>query len=228
MGMCMNFKMLPVALVIVLLAFVSATVSPDADTSFKSSDTALIDSVETAPIDKNYVADPVDAFPIREDYTYDSVETAPIREDYTYDSVETAPIDSGYSSSPVDPAPIDRDYKSDSTKIVPVDKKEDNNNGGGNSGGSGGRSRNNNDDDEGGRRRDNDAGNNNLDFEELSADLPQEDDNGRFSGITGAVIGVLGEKGALGIGVLFVVLGVVGLFVYNREKFGVVKAEAKE
>lgn len=45
--------------------------------------------------------------------------------------------------------------------------------------------------------------------------------------ITGAVIGVFGEKGAFIIGLLFIILGLVALVVYNREHFGLIKKDHK-
>lgn len=54
----------------------------------------------------------------------------------------------------------------------------------------------------------------------------QEGDNGEPALITGAVIGAIGERGALGLGILLVVVGIVGLAVYNRESLGLVKAKA--
>lgn len=53
--------------------------------------------------------------------------------------------------------------------------------------------------------------------------LSEETSNSRPAGITGAVIGAFGEKGALGIGIFITVLGVVALAVYNRQRFGLVK-----
>src|SRR3989344_3798924 len=46
-----------------------------------------------------------------------------------------------------------------------------------------------------------------------------------FSGITGAVVGLFGKKGALGIGIFLVVVGLVALTVYNRAFLGIVKAK---
>jgi len=46
-----------------------------------------------------------------------------------------------------------------------------------------------------------------------------------FSGITGAVVGLFGKKGALGVGIFLVVVGLVALTIYNREFLGIVKAK---
>ena len=46
-----------------------------------------------------------------------------------------------------------------------------------------------------------------------------------FSAITGAVVGLFGKKGALGIGIFLVVVGLVALVVYNRAFLGIVKAK---
>ncbi|MEK6836912.1 MAG: hypothetical protein AABX94_04570 [Nanoarchaeota archaeon] len=51
------------------------------------------------------------------------------------------------------------------------------------------------------------------------------EDNSQFSGITGAVVGLFGEKGALGVGIFLVVVGLVALTVYNRAFLGLVKAK---
>ncbi len=44
------------------------------------------------------------------------------------------------------------------------------------------------------------------------------------AGITGAVIGALGKKGALGMGIFITLVGVIALAVYNRTRLGFVKA----
>ncbi len=52
--------------------------------------------------------------------------------------------------------------------------------------------------------------------------LVNSDDN-QPAGITGAVIGALGRKGALGMGIFITLVGVIALAVYNRERLGLVK-----
>ncbi|MEK6909168.1 MAG: hypothetical protein AABX23_03900 [Nanoarchaeota archaeon] len=150
--------------------------------------------------------------------------------------VPIAPVDSGYvvTSNPVPIAPIVPSVNSIPTSIAPVDPQiivisgptnpvnpssnnNDDNSGRNNNGN--GRNSNNNDDESNGRRLNTIT----LPLEELSTSSEDESDS-RFSKITGAVIGVLGNKGALGLGILLVVVGVVGLFVYNRQRFGIVKA----
>jgi hypothetical protein len=65
---------------------------------------------------------------------------------------------------------------------------------------------------EGGRRRIP------LNFTDLSTtpDNSNEDNGSFFSQITGAVIGVLGKRGALGVGIFIVVVAVATIVVYNR------------
>ena len=95
--------------------------------------------------------------------------------------------------------------------------------GGSSGGGSGGGSRHRNSDDEGSGRRLNkspltELGNNLKEDESLESSRVSG-----FSKITGAVVGVFGKRGTLGIGIFIVVLGVAGLVVYNRQRLGIVK-----
>lgn len=87
------------------------------------------------------------------------------------------------------------------------------------------RNRNNDDDESNGRRL---LLTNNNNLEELSTTPAEnEDESSSSPGITGAVIDVLGNKGAMGIGILLVLVGASALFVYNRRKLGMVKKESK-
>ncbi len=97
--------------------------------------------------------------------------------------------------------------------------------GGGSTGGSGGSGSKKSDDDEGSRRV-----LNKLPLTNLSNTLSDKqnleiEQSSGLSRITGAVIGVFGKRGTLGIGIFIVVLGVVGLLVYNRKRFGFVKVD---
>ena len=59
-----------------------------------------------------------------------------------------------------------------------------------------------------------------------NSDSNSEDSSSdEFSGITGAVVGLFGKKGALGIGIFLVVVGLVALTIYNRKNWGLVKAK---
>ncbi len=114
------------------------------------------------------------------------------------------------------------------TPQLPIAKPIDPNppgSGGGSSGGSSGGSgsKKNNDDDEGGRRVLNQLPLTNLSGTSSDEQNPESEQSSVFSKITGAVIGVFGKRGTLGIGIFIVVLGIVGLAVYNRERFGIVK-----
>ncbi len=54
--------------------------------------------------------------------------------------------------------------------------------------------------------------------------LESDASSDQSAGITGAVIGALGKKGALSMGVFITLVGVIALAVYNRTKLGLVKA----
>lgn len=79
----------------------------------------------------------------------------------------------------------------------------------------------NSDSEEGGRRR-NILPLENLSFNPLT--LEENDSNNTLiSLITGAVTGVLGNKGLLGLGVLLLLVGLIVFLIYNRQRFGIVK-----
>ncbi|MDP4039454.1 MAG: hypothetical protein Q8P57_02645 [Candidatus Pacearchaeota archaeon] len=90
--------------------------------------------------------------------------------------------------------------------------------GNGGNGGNGGGSSSSNDDDNGLPPSGN-AGSNLVPLADtnLGNEIQAEQrSSGFLSGITGAVVGVFGESGTLGIGIFLIVLGGVGLLVYNR------------
>ncbi|MEK6908991.1 MAG: hypothetical protein AABX23_02990 [Nanoarchaeota archaeon] len=68
-----------------------------------------------------------------------------------------------------------------------------------------------------------------LPLENLSFNSSQnlggnENNNGSIiSLITGAVTGLIGKKGALGFGILLLIVGIGALLIHNRERFGLVK-----
>jgi len=130
-------------------------------------------------------------------------------------------------SNPINPAPVEPPIViSNSTPITPAPVEPIGGNGGssgGNNGGSGGnnrRSSDTDDDDDGGRRVPILLGNDNPESE---ADVLGSNERNGWSAITGAVTGVIGKKGALGLGILVVIIGAAGLLVHNRDKLGLVK-----
>ncbi len=60
-----------------------------------------------------------------------------------------------------------------------------------------------------------------------STELDNSSSNNPISFITGAVIGLVGEKGTFIIGLVMVIVGLATLVVYNREHFGLVKKDRK-
>jgi len=143
--------------------------------------------------------------------------------------IRVAPIEGDLIviSNPINPAPVEPPIViSNSTPITPAPVEPIGGNGGssgGNNGGSGGnnrRSSDTDDDDDGGRRVPILLGNDNPESE---ADVLGSNERNGWSAITGAVTGVIGKKGALGLGILVVIIGAAGLLVHNRDKLGLVK-----
>lgn len=79
---------------------------------------------------------------------------------------------------------------------------------------------------EGGRRRRVITPIENLDLRG-SPNILDTSDNSPISLITGAVIGTLGKRGTLGIGLFILILGLALLIVYNREHLGLMKKKSK-
>lgn len=77
------------------------------------------------------------------------------------------------------------------------------------------------DSEEGGRRR-NLLPLENLSFTPLTLE-ENDSDNSVISLITGAVVGVLGNKGLLGLGILLLFAGLIAFLIYNRQRLGIVK-----
>ena len=127
------------------------------------------------------------------------------------------------NSTPVPIAPLEPSINFIPVPIAPLEPSIDPPGGGSSSGGGSNRGRNN--DEEGSRRI---VPLSNLSLENLSAgpliqDAERLTLGSLFSKITGAVIGVFGKRGTLGIGIFIVILGVAGLIIYNREPLGIVK-----
>lgn len=78
-------------------------------------------------------------------------------------------------------------------------------------------------DDDGGRRRRPINSLENLSLSQTQNITADDSRNSAISLITGAVIGVLGEKGTMWLGVFIVLLAITLLIIYNREQFGLVK-----
>ncbi len=97
---------------------------------------------------------------------------------------------------------------------VPNNQNPNTNTNTGNGGGSS-----NNDDESNGRRFEPIS----LPLEKLSTESSEDSDSS--PGITGAFIGALGNKSVWGIIGLFVLLALIGAFVYNRRKLGIVKKD---
>lgn len=148
--------------------------------------------------------------------------------------VGSAPIGSSTTISPLDPTPIvihNDTNRSTSAPIAspgsPSPIESGGNNGGGNGGGGNPGGNKGNKivliPEEGGRRRIP------LNFTDLSTtpDNSNEDNGSFFSQITGAVIGVLGKRGTLGVGIFIVVVAVATIVVYNRRSSLKAAAPAK-
>ncbi len=93
-------------------------------------------------------------------------------------------------------------------------------------GNDGGSSSNDDDDESNGRRIPRNTGlnplSNTANSNPTATSLTDAGAESQPSGITGAVIGVFGEKGALGVGVFITLVGLISLAVYNRDKLGFV------
>lgn len=137
--------------------------------------------------------------------------------------VVPGPIGSSTTISPIDPTPgitYNNTPPSTSAPIASPGSSSPIESGGNNGGGNGGGGNNGGGSgkkivlipEEGGRRRIP------LNFTDLSTtpDNSNEDNGSFFSQITGAVIGVLGKRGALGVGIFIVVVAVATIVVYNR------------
>ena len=231
----MKFSFMIVALAILGLALVSA--GADTSGTYESSRTYETDGnrgANVAPVEpSNPGVQPVDPINVARPTDPPSASPAPVDPNYRSrpsQPVEPSnpgvqPVDPPYSSTnpaPIDPPnpgvqPVDPPYSS--TNPAPIDPPTSNN--GGNNGGN--KNKKSGSDEEGSRRRQ--SSDDSLELEELSNNAPgeeQRDESQRF-GITGAVIGAIGKRGAIGLGILFVVVGIVGLLVYNRQRFGLVK-----
>ncbi|MBS3081981.1 hypothetical protein J4416_03570, partial [Candidatus Pacearchaeota archaeon] len=159
--------------------------------------------------------------------TSDPASPATVSPSITVTSNPVTPIIIGppivINSTPVPIAPLEPSINFIPVPIAPLEPSIDPPGGGSSSGGGSNRGRNN--DEEGSRRI---VPLSNLSLENLSAgpliqDAERLTLGSLFSKITGAVIGVFGKRGTLGIGIFIVILGVAGLIIYNREPLGIVK-----